>query len=669
MATFQPDAGISNQKADFTRSSQGFKADVSAGTMLESVAGTIDQGIKAGASLFKEIIRDDITKSVDEIQNMFTGNGPTPGSGGDPKKPLPQDVVARGERLQALTDAYHSGRIASSHYWTLLDAEARSMRSKYAGHREEIDNIFQDLTGAVPANRLIAELKSESNKKDAAAQEYRHWEDKAFGSPEYAAAMAKGYKPTQAELKAWGSAWQYRKARTDVAMGELNYQEKATEVGQRKAVDSVSKLSGDIVDDVWRAGKVSTGVDFEKLHQQAQEYIKAGKPVPTELVKSLEGLATAADAEMTQRFTNWLNQPSVDDGTGRKIPLTQFLTPDSLKKVTENFQARKAMILAPVKSGDTGGMAFNERMIKLKDNSDLANLLDAEPVLSGMRAFEKAVGPQVAQTYFNQNGDGLKAMDEAAKRIIISKATRNTPIEADIREVRVQLQAAGKDYDEKAVTRSLVKDYVKTIQDPKTLPEGRTQTINKLFSTPDFYRAIDNQKDREALYSMLVNPQIVKDVLTHGTEQDKQKYSKWVDTVAGIRLGEPASVITKNVIEGDYGVGVKYDPSTFTFRVEASSAFKPDQNVMTLGNRNTANVQVQSAIDSLNNTLQGWVATARATGKTPQQINETIKNSMLALGGFDIYNIKRKPAAATPAKGMSSFEPRQPDPNAEPEQP
>lgn len=657
MATFDPVQDYPN-KTDYTRASQGTKADTSLGGLLDNAGQFVDNAVKTGASIFKEAIRDDVTKAVDEIQSLFTGNGPTPGTGQDPKKPLPQDIVSRADRLQALTDKYQTGGLSSSHYWTLLDAEARSLRSKYAGHREEIDNIFADLVGGIPANRLIEAIKHDATKKDAAAQEYRHWEDKAYGSPEYTAAMQKGYQPTVQELKSWGSSWNLRKAKNEVLMGELNYAEKATEVGQKRGIDAASAAGVDIVQDVWRAGTVATSSDFAKLQAKAEDFQKQGKPIPTELTKALEGLAAAGEMEATKRFEQMLNAPTLDNGQGGKTSLSAYLSPDSLRKVRDGFEANKAAMFSPLRSGSFGTMTFNDRLVKANDSGDLSNLMASEPMVKGIRSFEKAVGPQIAQQYLNKNDELLKGMDGFAKRLVNSSLVRPTTLDQDLLETRSKLTTLGKSFDEAAVARETIKDYIKIAQSRETLPEGRAAVVNKLFATPDLYKNLSSPQDREALYSMLVNRQTTEAIVMHGTEADKQKYFQWVDTVAGLRLSEPALTIKSNVIDANTTVGVKYDQTSHSFSADSRARYgKMAKGEYLMDTDGQARIKVQEAVSSLNNTIQGWATIAKANGKSVDEINEIVRRNIQALGGFDIYDMRyRRTKDAKPDRKMSDGE-------------
>jgi hypothetical protein len=79
---------------------------------------------------------------------------------------VPQEINNAANRLQTMKSAKESGQIGDSHYFLLLDSEARRLRSRYPGHREYVDNVMQDLTGVNPANHAISMMKAELNKEN-----------------------------------------------------------------------------------------------------------------------------------------------------------------------------------------------------------------------------------------------------------------------------------------------------------------------------------------------------------------------------------------------------------------------------------------------------------------------------------------------------------------------
>lgn len=137
--------------------------------MAESniVANSINLGlgvVNAKDAHYKERVREEITADVDAIRDPWIGAGPSQTVSGKPGTPA--DLVKQGERLSKMTAAYQAGKLNDRHYWAQMDNIARTMRARYPGYREHIDNVISGITGGTPANVLQRSIADEAAKMD-----------------------------------------------------------------------------------------------------------------------------------------------------------------------------------------------------------------------------------------------------------------------------------------------------------------------------------------------------------------------------------------------------------------------------------------------------------------------------------------------------------------------
>lgn len=76
----------------------------------------------------------------------------------------PAEVADLGNRLEVLSSSRDSGKISSSYYHGRLLAEAKDLRAKYPGFRQEIDSAFARATGSNPANAYVHDLVNDINR-------------------------------------------------------------------------------------------------------------------------------------------------------------------------------------------------------------------------------------------------------------------------------------------------------------------------------------------------------------------------------------------------------------------------------------------------------------------------------------------------------------------------
>lgn len=172
-AQYEGQAKAYGYQAEGTKT-QGF------GKLFENVTGVMDFAAKAGVALVKKDIEDRVysvaererlaytdalekIKSGVGVKNILDANASM-----DEEGSLPDEVAGLSSTLEGLTSARDSGKISGTYYASRLLAEAKDLRARYPGFREEIDDAFAKVTGMNPANAYIKGLVGDINRAASA---------------------------------------------------------------------------------------------------------------------------------------------------------------------------------------------------------------------------------------------------------------------------------------------------------------------------------------------------------------------------------------------------------------------------------------------------------------------------------------------------------------------
>src|SRR6185503_6270452 len=150
------------------------------GDLFAGVVGIADFMGKAGVQMVKKDIEDRVYDVANKERQSYTEYLETVKAGKGVKNLLdaraeaiddetPGEVEGLPDRLGSLTGARDAGKISNSYYQARLLAEAKDLRARYPGFRQEIDDQFAKVTGVNPANAYINSLVGDINRAAAAA--------------------------------------------------------------------------------------------------------------------------------------------------------------------------------------------------------------------------------------------------------------------------------------------------------------------------------------------------------------------------------------------------------------------------------------------------------------------------------------------------------------------
>lgn len=139
-----------------------------------------------GVDVDQQTVKDGgVASTSPQTPSLFGGQagsgpaaeGPTAGGGGGSpmeanRPPNPDAVKGEYARIQA---AFNQGKISDRNYYAQLEVMNRSLRSRYPGYRDEVDQMVHQVTGVTPANALrkavLSDLQTAQSSSDALTKE------------------------------------------------------------------------------------------------------------------------------------------------------------------------------------------------------------------------------------------------------------------------------------------------------------------------------------------------------------------------------------------------------------------------------------------------------------------------------------------------------------------
>jgi hypothetical protein len=146
-----------------------------AGNALEGTAGLVDSTMKSiiGKDVRETVenTRQDFTQTLELARNAQLSSVTSSGDGNDilpanstPTSNPPPAVVQGVDKITGIQAAYSNGKINDTYYSQRLMADVTSLRAKYPGYTDYIDQKVSSITGMNPANAYVQNLMQDINR-------------------------------------------------------------------------------------------------------------------------------------------------------------------------------------------------------------------------------------------------------------------------------------------------------------------------------------------------------------------------------------------------------------------------------------------------------------------------------------------------------------------------
>lgn len=600
MAEFDPYAPA-EPTGNYLGYSRGSLPDTSIGSLFSDLGTTLRESVRAKQQLAVYQIGEQVRNAAEPIQDVFTGRADFDAVRGGGRLSLlgpdsPRELQEYATRLEALSQARAAGRVRDSHYWTLLDMEARKIRQRFPGFRHEIDQAMSQVTGQIPANALINSLDTEARAgRTSAETERRHWIDKATAVGQAYDLIDReraGRPVTNEELQLRVNTVNAEKVIREAEQARYTLErarnERNTDNAMRDATVGLSFRMAHLIN----AATGPFGPSARELHEAIQRYeqtpINQRDPAAlTNLVSQWNSMATVA----RQQAELYMDTPLIE-GDANSTPRARINDPTKVKNLLDMYMAQYENIGAELTRGDTGLIRQFKLQNELMLEGNVSQILERSTYFQDMQAINRIAGPQAAAAIYGN----ATAFGDIRRELDLIRANRQVriglPGERGNTIARVVEELSGRNPSPEELnkqTRTVVDNAVRVLSHPEANSELIANHLNNMFG-PGNENLLSRFTDKSAVYRQLVgNPEAVANIMklkdTHPVAYNN--YRRWALREFGSLMTEQISNANDIVIANN--TELRLDPATWTFSLEGDR--------FTAGQRNTVRI--------LNNTLSG----------------------------------------------------------------
>lgn len=621
------DAPVLNQ----SRSSEGFRGSTAIGSMFQAAGSALKQGATIADTAVKGYIQREATQEVDRIRDDYgVGAAVEFKTGLDNPRVLPEELNNAGDRLKMLRSAYMSNKLRESNYRAQLELASRQLRYRYPGYREEIDQMFTQITGNLPANALRASLMQEAEEDAAALRRSqgdedsnakrlnRQW-DKAIEDglpiPQSMYEKKAAGTLTLEEFQPWRNNQSALKYQNDAIKDNIETEEK-----QRDQRDS--RFS-----DLF---KTATHQRVTALVQGSTSVIANDQEKFKALMNRMrEGKITKEDLQTAQMFAGKIRNAWEVEKAKLASEYAGTLPKEKLNEIAGGGDVWLNSFLSDLENGNTGFLNHHMNTVKIAQNAANYEVSKNVRGIEYISVLKDKLGPQLSDTIL-RNASVMSATQQQLDSFFLSKMVDGKkPVEDALAEMQ---KLSGGTLDAKQVdslTNGAMQAAASTDTDETTTGTildnlyGRGNGVNILKNIP--------QDKRPDFILKMVNPSYVKALENKRsagtiTQQQWDNYSKWVFDTATITLRSEAS--TANQIQNvRKNIKLQYDPKTYTLKTVARNEADPAdadrswiQRALSGAVEKGLEQTGRQSLDSINKLLIGAASIAKANGEDPNDV-------------------------------------------------
>jgi hypothetical protein len=536
--------------------------------LFSGLGDIVNEAATGAQKLFQTKIKEEVAPAVDEIQAQYTGRGPLPaGAGAD--STAPDEITRTAERLSRLTAAERAGTVLNSHYWGLLDMEARRLRTKYPGFRDYIDNVFQDMTGSVPANALRRSLVQEAHSRAGEDPQkiYNHWEEHVINQTPFGADVnqrrASGNPMTLDELKELAGRHAATTINTQQRRNQLEIQSAQGNVDRHTAMNAASDAIWQDINTAWR------GPDFEALMRRVQEAN----------ARSSEGqpqLSAQEQAAITQAFTQFrtsLNQTV-------RLRIAEYgrlgLHQEDAANIQKNVEATLKNLEEDVNHGRTSLVASYKSMLEGLNAADRFTALTTNEQIRRFNQLRENLGPEGLNLALLSNPNLLRATTQAATTLNLSTifgpvqaqsqpgTTTRTPAPS-INDVHETNKHSG--ITDPEVYHSTRRSTIAVLTNPSATPEMTNRAVDALYGqrNSEYLLQFPAGTARNNVFQEMTTPAItqrMKELRDSGNTQAWNAYSNWVTNNSATMALQPSQDLIRTLSDPAARMRINYNQQT-----------------------------------------------------------------------------------------------------------
>ena len=332
-----------------SRPISGVEADKSKEILLKGAGSALEGGVNVAENFVETSIKHEATVGLDNINQQaierLNAAKANPALIDREASELPSAVKGLPKDLDQLDQARAHGKLSQTYIDMQKYQLAQSLRSRYAGHREFIDEAFAKSNREDPANKVVGSLVGDINSM-AAAADSKKMEFKSLAVD----ALKKGYPQADVMVNAAFSgklkqdkflSWYYENSSREAAEKREDLEIKRTE--------AQNKFAGQAARDTMTTRLNDRATDFFYNHQMATP----GLQTPAEIAEYSRKVAAgeiAPDDESSQKKMLQIEQARqrfeieadrmLDEHKSGELSMRAVMGAEEAKKVKESAVER-----------------------------------------------------------------------------------------------------------------------------------------------------------------------------------------------------------------------------------------------------------------------------------------------------------------------------------------
>lgn len=591
MAVLNPDAGgvPSSGLPDLTGVSRGAAPN----RMFETLFSGIGDTITGVSNLADRAVKQNITNDVKAGYESLN----------QPLADIPPELQNSASSMQALQTAYEQGKISDTYYYGTLNAQLKSLRTKYPGYEDFVDETMQSVTGVRPANAfrnaVLAEINQMQQDASDSEKQWATWEKQNEADivrvfPDYFENPGKYdrdlVRAKTVELKGVEAGIVAENTRINYMM---NQGKLTDEAAAEAATTALLQQANTFISGTSNA----LGFDTPDFMQRIANM--SGDGFSPEEYNALVGQMNVAEAQLRANLLRTVQNPLQEGSTNS---FSSILGAAEANKLVDEAMAQFNLIKQMVSDQNFGMAGYYTRLNEQRNQKDTNTILNATPEL---RTYNTLAGidPALAQLWINDASNQEAVLTTLGPELM----ARIVSGEDDFNGAIARLDASQQTPQEKgALANTMIDSALSTITGGAATPEQIATTVASVYALNTEGKDLFNMVTPEeyaGLYQRMFNPQVTAALAANGDVKSLQTYYEAArERLTAIPEFRSIAATVQDKVDWQKGIDVNFNPSTGRLSVtadQASSAF-PSGPLTDIGFRNLVRTANES-VTELNN--------------------------------------------------------------------
>lgn len=567
--------------------------DTTYGKLFEGVGDVLNTAVKGTDEAIKGHVRDDLYAQLDKIRDQFgvakAQADPTQGKilGGASAEgtPLPLAVKKLGNRIDGLQEAYKSGALSDSYYWSKMEAEVRQIRAQYPGYRDYVDQEVAKVLGTTPANALRRSLLQDvtelAKKNQSLLDKWTTFEHTNLGEIQQAL-------PDYYQRKAAGNP--YSQIETEYAVAQVKADKEVTATGRAKlALDADKKkyvgdngeraLAGEydslITSTLDQAMKSQGAGSMSTLMAKT----KNGQPLTPQEQEQFNTQYRQVELALRNGMEQIQSQKLAPNNPNSPTYRTLINDPNKIQQIADNAMGRLKSIKDSVFNGEYGSVGMNASFNNSLKNLDMKAALTQDDTLRKWQVIQ-SVAPKAIEVLLSDPTS--KLLGDTAQTVRgMNLGNLLGGNEKDMSGAVKRAKENGVEKDS-AYWNATINDFTSAIKTPDMPDDKKANAANALFNRK-YNFLLKFEPDKQTDYFQRFSSPAVRDSMLKlrdkGETDTWNNYRSWAEDSAIVLSKQAADTLQEGI--GGKSVKLEFDPKTM--QLEFKDPYPNEGDTMNYG--------------------------------------------------------------------------------------